>query len=156
MFHGDSKQKILCHVIETSYGIDRPLYCVLEHAYTVEAKRNYIKLKKWLAPIDVGVLPLLKRDGLPEKANRVRRDLRSRGLMADYDESGSIGRRYARADEIGTPYCVTIDHQTLKDATATIRDRDTSKQVRVLIDDLEHTLRSLLSDKAKFEDHGGA
>jgi len=154
MILGGNERKILCHVVEPSYGIDRPLYCTLEYAYTTEGKRKYLKLKKWLAPVDVGVFPLLKRDGLPEKAIQVQKSLRLKGFMADYDDAGSIGRRYARADEIGTPYCVTIDHQTLKDDTATIRDRDTSKQVRINLDDLPDILRSLIRDEKKFEDVG--
>ncbi|MFH1820919.1 MAG: glycine--tRNA ligase [Methanobacteriota archaeon] len=154
MFSGDGERKLLCHVVEPSYGIDRPLYCALEHSYTEDGERKYLKLKKWLAPIEVGVFPLLKRDGLPEKATEVQRGLRSRNLMADYDESGSIGRRYARADEIGTPYCVTVDHQTLKDNTVTIRERDTSKQRRVTLDSLPEILNSLICDAMDFENVG--
>lgn len=151
---GESGRKIICHVVEPSYGIDRPLYCVLEHAFVEEGERKYLRLKKWLAPVEVGVFPLLKRDGLPEKAIQVQNLLRSRGLLADYDDSGSIGRRYARADEIGTPYCVTVDHQTLEDDTVTVRDRDTTKQVRVSIEKLPDVLTSLLHDQINFENVG--
>jgi glycyl-tRNA synthetase len=154
MVVGEEGRKVLCHVVEPSYGIDRPLYCVLEHAYTEEDDRKYLKLKKWLAPVEVGVFPLLKRDGLPEKAMQVQSLLRSRGLLAEYDDSGSIGRRYARADEIGTPYCVTIDHQTLEDNTVTVRDRDTTKQIRVPIERLPELLTSLLRDEIDFEGAG--
>jgi len=151
---GESGKKVLCHVVEPSYGIDRPLYCALEHAYTDEGERKYLKLKKWLAPVEVGVFPLLKRDGLSEKAVEIQDFLRSKGLLADYDESGSIGRRYARADEIGTPYCITIDHQTLADNTVTIRDRDTSRQVRASLDNLPNLLASLICDSLVFDDAG--
>jgi glycyl-tRNA synthetase len=149
-------RKVLCHVVEPSYGIDRPLYCILEHALVIEEDRTYLRLKKELAPIEVGVFPLISRNGLPEKAEAVYRDLRLKGLMAEYDEAGSIGRRYARADEIGTPYCVTIDHQTLKDNTVTIRDRDTTAQIRVKVEDLLQVLRSLISGELEFKKAGKA
>ena len=151
---GDGERKVLCHVVEPSYGIDRPLYCVLEHAYTAEGDRKYLKLKKWLAPVEVGVFPLLRRDGLPEKAIEVQNLLRKRGIIAEYDEAGSIGRRYARADEIGVPYCVTVDHQTLNDGTVTIRERDTTKQVRVALENLSELLTSLIGDLVDFEKIG--
>jgi glycyl-tRNA synthetase len=111
-------------------------------------------LKKDLAPIDVGVFPLISRDGLPEKAAAVYESLRGKGLMAEYDDSGSIGRRYARADEVGTPYCVTIDHQTLEDGTVTIRNRDTTNQIRVEVEKLSDILCSLLHDEVPFSKAG--
>ena len=154
MFSADAGRKVVCHVIEPSYGIDRPLYCVLEHTFVQEKDRAYLRLRKGLAPIEAGVFPLLNRDGLPEKAWEVYQSLRRKGLMVEYDDSGSIGRRYARADEIGTPYCITIDHQTLKDDTVTIRDRDTTSQIRVKIEILPATLRSLLSDEVGFRKAG--
>lgn len=150
VFSSDKERKVMCHVVEPSYGIDRPLYCILEHAFVQEKNRAYLRLKKYLAPIEVGVFPLINRDGLPEKAEKVYEGLRSKGLMAEYDDSGSIGRRYARSDEVGTPYCVTIDHQTLKDGTVTIRDRDTTKQIRVKIKKLSDALCSLLHDEVPF------
>ncbi|MDI6643070.1 MAG: glycine--tRNA ligase [Candidatus Hodarchaeaceae archaeon] len=154
IFRADKKRKVLCHVIEPSYGIDRPLYCMLEHAYTTDGKRKYLRLKKELAPIEVGVFPHLNRDGMPEKALEVHRSLKSKGFMSEYDDAGSIGRRYARADEIGIPYCVTIDHQTLKDGTATIRDRDTAAQVRVALAELPSILRSLICGEVQLGEVG--
>ena len=151
---GDGGQKIICHVLEPSYGIDRPFYCVLEHCYRKKEKRAYLKLEKWIAPVEVGVFPLINRDGLPEKCLKVQKMLRARGFTAEYDDSGSIGRRYARADEIGTPYCVTVDHQTIEGDTVTIRDRDTANQRRVPLDELSDILRSLLLDEAEFESFG--
>ncbi|MGQ9788643.1 MAG: glycine--tRNA ligase [Candidatus Hadarchaeaceae archaeon] len=156
MTMGEGGRKIICHVVEPSYGIDRPLYCVLEHALVEEGERKYLRLKKWLAPIEVGVFPLIKRDGLAEKAMQIHDLLRSKGLLAEYDDSGSIGRRYARADEIGTPYCVTVDHQSLEDNTVTIRERDTTKQVRVSSEKLPDVLISLLHDKINFENVGSS
>lgn len=156
VFSADKKRKVMCHVVEPSYGIDRPLYCVLEHAFTQEKNRAYLRLKKDLAPVEVGVFPLLSRGGLPEKAVAVHESLRSEGLMVEYDYSGSIGRRYARADEVGTPYCTTIDHQTLEDGTVTIRDRDTTAQVRVKVEELPRVLCSLLKDEISFKEAGTA
>ncbi len=144
IFSADKKRKVLCHVLEPSYGIDRPLYCMLEHSYVSEKKRKYLRLKKEFAPLEVGVFPLLNRDGIPEKAREVHDALRAGGLMAEYDDSGSIGRRYARADEIGTPYCVTIDYQTLEDDTVTIRNRDDTSQVRVSTLSLADTIINLI------------
>jgi glycyl-tRNA synthetase len=154
IFSADKKRKVLCHVVEPSYGIDRPLYCVLEHAFVEEKKRGYLRLKKDLAPLEIGVFPLLSRDDLPKKALEVYQELRRQGFMAEYDDSGSIGRRYARADEIGTPYCVTIDHQTLEDDTVTIRDRDTTEQIRVSLKTLPNVLHSLLRSEISFERAG--
>ncbi|GAG74824.1 unnamed protein product [marine sediment metagenome] len=156
VFSADKKRKVLCHVVEPSYGIDRPFYCALEHSYVSGEKRKYLQLKKDLAPIEVGVFPLLNRDRMPEKAREVYESLRSRGFMAEYDDAGSIGRRYARADEVGTPYCVTIDHQTLEDGTATIRDRDTTDQIRVSIEELPCILRSLSRDEVPFSEAGAS
>ena len=154
IFSADKKRKVLCHVVEPSYGIDRPFYCLLEHSYVSEKERKYLRLKKELAPIEVGVFPLLNRAGMPEKAREVLEGLKSRGFMVEYDDAGSIGRRYARADEVGTPYCVTIDHRTLEDDTMTIRDRDATSQVRVKIEELPRVLRSLLCDKIPFSETG--
>jgi len=156
IFSAGKKRKVLCHVVEPSYGIDRPLYCVLEYAYVEEKNRVYLRLKKDLAPVEVGVFPLLNRDGLPEKAREVYENLKCRGMMVEYDDSGTIGRRYARLDEVGVPYCVTIDHQTLKDDTVTVRDRDTTAQVRVELVELPSILHSLLCDEIKFKDAGTA
>jgi len=96
--------------------------------------RVVLKLHPFLAPVKVAVLPLSKK--LSEKANEVY-DILSKKFMCDYDEAGSIGKRYRREDEIGTPYCVTVDFDTLEDETVTIRDRDTMEQIRIKIDDIE-------------------
>ncbi len=154
VFLQSENRRITCHVLEPSFGIDRIFYCVLEHSYKHDGKRKYLSLKRELAPIDVCVFPLMNRDGLPEKAITVHELLRKRKFSVVYDASGSIGRRYARADEIGIPYCITIDHQTLEDHSVTIRDRDTTKQVRSSIEDLPSTLRSLLNGELEFESAG--
>ena len=97
-----------------------------------------LRLHPRLAPVKVAVLPLVRKDGQPELAREVRASLRGR-MQSEYDEGGSIGRRYRRQDEIGTPWCVTVDHETLEDRTVTIRDRDSLEQERVPIDDLPGT-----------------
>ncbi len=129
------------HVIEPAFGIDRILWHVLDHAYT-ELEKNgetytLMKLAEAVAPVDMAVFPLFEKDGMDERAAEIHRTLCGRaGVVSMYDGSGSIGRRYARADEIGVPKCVTVDHQTLEDGTVTLRDRDTGEQVRVSADSL--------------------
>lgn len=127
-------KKFIPHVIEPSYGIDRILYCILEHNYYETEKRGeeyrVLRLKPRVAPIKVGVFPLVNDKRLVAIAREIDQSLREEEIATYYDDSGTIGRRYARMDEIGTPFCVTVDHQTLEDDTVTIRDRDTTKQER--------------------------
>ncbi|MFP4170770.1 MAG: glycine--tRNA ligase [Methanomassiliicoccales archaeon] len=127
-----SGEKVIPHVIEPSHGLDRIIYTCLEHAYS-ENDDGYVVLrfKPHVAPIKAGVFPLMGKDGLDERAAELDRSLRLSGLPTYYDDSGSIGRRYARMDEIGTPWCITVDYETLENGTVTIRDRDTAEQVRV-------------------------
>ncbi len=137
-------EKIVPHVLEPSFGIDRPFYLLLENSLVIEDDRVYLKLKKDMAPIEVAVLPLVAKEPLKSIAYDVFRNLQKAGFIAVYDEKDTIGRRYVRYDEIGTPYCVTIDNQTPIDSTVTIRDRDTREQVRVKIEDLPEKLRELI------------
>jgi glycyl-tRNA synthetase len=134
------------HVIEPSFGIDRTVYTILEHAYdedTIDGERRIVlRLPPSLAPVEVAVLPLVK--ALNEKGAEVFRLLRRAGFLAEYDDSGTIGRRYRRHDEIGTPFAVTIDYETVENDTVTVRDRDTTKQVRRSIASLIETLRQVL------------
>jgi len=128
-------ERYIPYVIETSMGVDRTLLVVLADAYREEEvegeERVVLALKPELAPIKVAVFPLVKKDGLPEIAHGIHEDLKAAAIPAFYDESGSIGRRYRRQDEAGTPWCVTVDGRTNEDDTVTIRDRDTLEQVRV-------------------------
>ncbi|MEM1530097.1 MAG: glycine--tRNA ligase [Candidatus Bathyarchaeia archaeon] len=142
------------HVIEPSFGSDRLAYAALEYAYSVKEDRVVLRLPRDIAPIQLAVLPLVNRDGLPEKARAVYKLLINEGYMVEYDESGYIGRRYARFDEIGVPLCITIDYQTLKDETVTIRDRDTWRQVRTEINRLPYLLHDFFRYKINFEDLG--
>ena len=132
--------KFVPHVIEPSYGIDRILYMVLEHNFVETKKKGeeykFLKLRPIIAPIKVGVFPLVSDDKLVKIACEIDKNLRDAGVSTYYDEGGTIGRRYARMDEVGTPFCVTVDHDTLKDKTVTIRDRDTTKQERFKIKEL--------------------
>ena len=144
-------EKVIPHVIEPSYGIDRVIYSVLLHSYTENENRTYLKLEKQIAPIGISVFPLVNKDDLVEIAHRIRDEFRNQGIIAEYDGSGTIGRRYARADEIGVPFAVTVDHETLEDQTVTIRNRDDLKQVRVPINDIYSVLIDLLEGRLEFE-----
>ena len=123
------------HVIEPSYGIDRIIYSILEHAYFETKKENedyfVLRLRPAMAPVQAAVFPLLNKDELLVVADTLNRQLRDAGLRTYSEAADSIGRRYARMDEVGTPFCITVDFDTLKDGSVTIRDRDTTKQVRV-------------------------
>jgi len=129
-------RKFIPHVIEVAYGIDRPFYCVLESCFVEEKgkkERTLFKFPKDIAPYRAAIYPLVNKDGIPEKARGVFDILKEAGFFVVYDDRGSIGRRYARADEVGIPLCITIDYDTLEDGTITIRDRDSMKQERVAI-----------------------
>jgi glycyl-tRNA synthetase len=144
------------HVVEPSFGIDRIVYATLEYAYSQEGKRTRLALPRDVAPIKVMVYPLVTRNGLPDTAMKVYRTLLDEGIVVRYDSSGSIGRRYARADEIGVPICVTIDYQSMKDNTVTLRDLYTWKQVRAAIPDLANLLRMYFRKKCEFTDLGAS
>ncbi|MCD4846506.1 MAG: glycine--tRNA ligase [Methanosarcinales archaeon] len=153
-------ENIVPHVIEPSFGIDRIIYSVLEHAYREEMieeeneTRIVLGLKPEIAPIQVAILPLLTRPELIEPARKIESSLRKKGIMVSYDDSGTIGRRYRRNDEIGTPYSITIDYDTLADATVTIRNRDSMEQVRSRIDTIADTVHDLITGSVAFEDAG--
>ncbi|MBQ1655965.1 MAG: glycine--tRNA ligase, partial [Bacteroidales bacterium] len=137
------------YVIETSIGVDRMVLAVLSHAYTVEEleggdSRVVMKIPAPLAPIKVAVMPLVKKDGLPEVAQKVVDELKY-DFSYQYDEKDSIGKRYRRQDAIGTPFCVTIDHDTLTDGMVTVRERDTMQQERVKIEDLRALIEKKVS-----------
>ena len=139
-FDEETRERVLPHVIEPSPGIDRILYLSLEHGYIKEKERELFRLPAKIAPFVTGVFPLVNKQGMPKLAKKVYNDLKKLGFRAFYDESGSIGKRYRRMDEIGTPFCVTIDGKTLKDNTITLRHRDSMKQQRVKIEELGELL----------------
>jgi glycyl-tRNA synthetase len=137
----DDEQKVLPHVFEISMGIDRSLYTILEHGLKDEKEneRVVLSIKPYLAPIHVGVLSLVKKDGLREKTDEIYMKLR-RKYDAFLDHSGAIGRRYRRLDEIGAPFAITVDYQTLEDNTVTLRSRDSMSQERIKISDIDGIL----------------
>lgn len=141
----EKNERFIPHVVETSVGLNRCLMMVIEDSLVDEEfenqdgeidTRTVMKIKKDLAPIKIAFLPLSKKTPLVEKTLEIQKLLRSR-YITQYDETGSIGKRYRRQDEIGTPFCVTVDFETLNDDAVTIRDRDTMKQVRIHVNELE-------------------
>jgi glycyl-tRNA synthetase len=153
-----SGENIMAHVVEPSYGIDRILYSALEHAYHEEMVRGeeriVLKLARAVAPVTVAVLPLLSKEPLTGKARKVALELKDKGFYIEYDESGTIGKRYRRNDEIGTPFSVTVDFDTMEDDTVTVRDRDTMSQVRVPVKDLACVLGELVTSDKPLDDFG--
>ena len=144
----DTNEKFIPYIIESTYGLDRTVLAVLCEAYDEEEiaegdVRTVLHLHPAIAPYKIAVLPLSKK--LSEKADELYTKL-SKKFMCDYDEAGSIGKRYRREDEIGTPYCITVDFDTLEDNSVTVRDRDTMEQIRLPISELE----KFLEDKIRF------
>ncbi|HJJ21239.1 MAG: glycine--tRNA ligase [Candidatus Nitrosopumilus limneticus] len=137
----DNDEKVLPHVFEISMGIDRSLYTILEHSLKndEEHERMVLSLKPYLSPIHVGILSLVKKDGLKEKTDEIFNNIK-RKFDAFLDHSGAIGRRYRRLDEIGAPFAITVDHQTLEDNTVTIRKRDSMEQSRIDISKIDSIL----------------
>lgn len=129
------EHKFMPHVLELSFGVDRHVWAFLDIFYRTGAERDLFQFPKAIAPIDVAVFPLVNKEGLDSKAVEIY-DLLKYSFSCFYDGSGSIGRRYRRQDEIGTPFCITTDSQTLQDGTVTLRNRDTMKQERVKVKEL--------------------
>ncbi len=138
-------KKFIPHVVELAFGVDRNVYALLELFYTEREDKSVLALPPKVAPFNCAVFPLVNKGGLPEKARDVYKMLRS-CFVCFYDDSGSIGRRYARQDEIGTPICVTIDYDTLEDDSVTVRDRDSTKQVRVEIKELKEKIEKFFKE----------
>ena len=148
-FDPETNESYTPYVIETSIGVDRMFLSVMCAAYTEEQLENgetrvVLKLPAALAPVKLAVLPLVKKDGLPEKAREIVNDLKFH-FNTIYDEKDSIGKRYRRQDAVGTPYCVTVDHDTLNDNCVTLRNRDTMQQERVAISDLNGIIADRVS-----------
>ncbi|MDP3556067.1 MAG: glycine--tRNA ligase [Bacteroidota bacterium] len=150
-FDPELNQSYVPYVVETSVGLDRLFLAVLSSALKEETleggdTRTVLSLPPALAPYKAAIFPLVKKDGLPELAESIMKDLKLDFMMA-YDEKDTVGKRYRRQDAIGTPFCITIDHQSLEDKTVTIRDRDTMKQERVAID----TLHAILTERTSIQ-----
>jgi glycyl-tRNA synthetase len=138
-------KKFIPHVLELSFGVDRNVYALFEVFYREEKDRTLFRFPGIVSPFDAGVFPLVNKDGLPEKAREVQKRLVESGFQVFYDSSGSIGRRYRRIDEVGVIAGITVDHQTLKDGTVTLRDRDSMKQVRISLEDIAPVLKRFIS-----------
>jgi glycyl-tRNA synthetase len=151
-FDNETEQSYVPYVLETSVGLDRMFLSVMTSAYTEEiledgSERTVLKIPPALAPIKAAVLPLINKDGLPEKAKEIMDELKF-SVNVQIDSKDAIGRRYRRQDAIGTPYCITVDHQTIEDNTVTIRERDSMKQERVSIDKLGEIIDSKVNMKS--------
>ena len=155
IFDEKTKKKVLPRVIEPTFGMERIFLAILTKAYYYDKKRGNIVLRipAKLAPVKVSVFPIVKQPEYEKMATEIANDLGEEFNVA-YDKRGSIGRRYARNDEIGTPYCVTIDGDSSKNKDTTIRDRDTTKQIRVKISELKEVLKKLIDGKIEFESAG--
>ncbi|HKM53321.1 MAG TPA: His/Gly/Thr/Pro-type tRNA ligase C-terminal domain-containing protein, partial [Isosphaeraceae bacterium] len=150
-FDEERKERFVPHVIEPSAGADRATLAFLCEAYTEDEvggeARTVLKFHARIAPIKAAVFPLVKRDGMPEKAEAIYRELRKH-FNVFYDEKGAIGRRYRRQDEAGTPFCITVDSQTSGDDSVTVRDRDSCRQWRVPAAGVTRALQDLLEGQA--------
>ena len=151
-------EEIVPHVIEPSFGIDRIIYTVLDHSFYQDAvdgeQRAVLRFLPAVAPIEVAILPLMDRKELADPARAIMQELRRRGMRVDYDTSGSIGRRYRRNDEIGTPFAVTVDYDTIEQGTVTIRDRDSMQQIKVPRWQVADKLSAMLGGLLKLQDAG--
>jgi glycyl-tRNA synthetase len=147
-------KRFIPQVVEPSFGCDRLFYVALEYAYGVKDDRVVMSFPRTIAPTQVGVYPLVSKDGIAEKAQEVHQLLVNESFSAELDGAGSIGRRYARADEAGVPLGITVDYDTLKDGSVTVRDRDTWQQVRTSIKALPGLLHKYFREKLNFEDLG--
>ena len=151
-FDEATRSRYVPYVIEPSAGVDRPLLAFLVDAYDEEEvdgeRRIVLRLDPRLAPFKAGVYPLLRKDGQPERAQEIR-DILKEHFPVVYDQAGSIGRRYRRQDEVGTPFGVTVDHDTMKDQTVTLRDRDAMTQVRIPVDRLVDEIRRRIDPRTR-------
>jgi glycyl-tRNA synthetase len=152
-FDQQSGERYLPHVIEPAAGADRAALAFLVDSYEVEEvedrERTVLRLHPRLAPVKVAVLPLFNKEGMPEKAQEINRALRAAGIQTEYDSGGSIGKRYRRQDEIGTPWGITVDFDTKDDDSVTLRDRDTLEQVRIPVADVPGEIASRLASPWK-------
>ena len=158
-FDTELNKNYVPYVIETSIGVDRMFLTILSNAYTEEKitkedgsvdERVVLRIPPALAPVKLAIFPLIKKDGLPEKAREIHEKLKF-DFNCQYEEKDTIGRRYRRQDAIGTPFCITVDHQTLEDNTVTLRYRDTMVQERLSIDSFQAIISSKVSIRSLLE-----
>lgn len=155
IFDEKYKKKIIPRVIEPTFGIERIFLAILSKAYSFDSERQNVVLKipAFLSPIKAAIFPIIKKEEFEKIAREIFGDLK-KDWNVSYDISGSIGRRYSRNDEIGTPFCITIDEESKKNKDVTIRDRDTKKQIRVKISELKNILKKLINEEILFENAG--
>ncbi|KSW11786.1 glycine--tRNA ligase [Pyrodictium occultum] len=146
-------KRFLPHVAEPSFGVERLIFVALDHAYSERGERVVLRLPRRIAPIEAAVFPIVREESLVRIARDIWRKLLENGMYAIYDDDGSIGRRYARVDEIGVPAAITVDYQTLEDNTVTLRDRDTWKQVRVPVNRIAEAVKKFI-EGASLEEIG--
>jgi glycyl-tRNA synthetase len=138
-------------ILEIAFGLERSAYALLENSLVDDDKRDWLKFKPGMAPIDIAIFPLMKKDGMGDLAKKLFSDL-DKEFACVYDDSGSIGRRYRRMDEVGTSFCITVDHDSLTEKDVTLREISSMKQTRVKISELKNIFRELLNGDLKFED----
>ncbi|MCJ7478920.1 MAG: glycine--tRNA ligase [Candidatus Nanohaloarchaeota archaeon QJJ-7] len=151
-FKDNHGKEVMPHILEIAFGTDRPTFALLDIFFDEEEER--LQIPTHVAPVDVAVFPLVTKDGLPDIAEEVYRQLHERRFDVEYDDSGSIGKRYARQDAKGTALCVTVDYDTKEDDTVTLRERDTSDQVRLNIEDLDGAVQTYLYGDAELRELG--
>jgi glycyl-tRNA synthetase len=147
----ETGKRFIPHVVEPSFGAERLLYAVLEKAYSIKEGRVVLRIPSFLSPYDAAVFPLVSKNGIDDYAYKLSQQLLHQGFDVFYDEKGSIGRRYARADEAGIPAAITVDYQTMQDDTVTVRDRDSWSQIRVNVKRLDKYLIDLLNRNKRIE-----
>ena len=149
----ENGEKFIPHILEIAFGTDRPTYALIDIFYekkSEEEGKTTFRIPYGIAPIDVSIFPLMRKPELIKISRNVK-EMLEKNFVVDYDESGSIGRRYLRSASAGTPFAVTIDYESLEKKDVTIRNRDTEKQVRVKISDLKDILRKLIEKETAFE-----
>jgi glycyl-tRNA synthetase len=148
------KKPIVPEVLEIAFGIERPLFCLIDNSFRPESKErdtDWLQFPPEVAPIQIAVFPLMGKLELMEPATQIFNQIMDAGFVAQFDKGGSIGKRYRRQDEVGTPFCATIDYTTLEDGTVTLRDRDSMDQIRIFKDKLIDNLRLLVRGTIQFE-----
>ncbi|MCK5150319.1 MAG: glycine--tRNA ligase [Candidatus Thorarchaeota archaeon] len=145
-----NKQPVVPNVLEIAFGVERPLFCLLDNSYAEDEERNWLKFPPPLAPVQVAIFPLMGKPELLTPAQEIFNAVLDSGLVTQFDRGGSIGRRYRRQDEVGTPFCVTVDYDSLEDSTVTVRDRDSMEQVRIKREELVETLHKLVKGTILF------
>lgn len=153
VFNEATKEKFVPHVLELSFGVDRSIWALLDVFYVEEKERALFAFPSSIAPVDTAVFPLMNKEKIPDVAEKLFRDL-YKDFTVVYDDSGSIGRRYRRQDEVGTNFCITVDFDSLRQNDVTIRNRDTIDQIRVDINALPDVLKKLRNNEIEFHKAG--